>query len=80
MSSSFVGLWFFCAIIATMIGSRKGEAGSAFLFGLILGPLGVILALLSTGSRKKCQFCREYVDKKATVCPRCQKENPIPLK
>ena len=74
---SFGIVFFVSAIISCVIGSRKGEPISSFFFGLFLGPIGVILAILSTGNKKKCQYCQEFVNKKATVCPHCQKENPI---
>ena len=33
-----------CAVIGWMIGSLKGKGGSGFFLGLLLGPLGVIVA------------------------------------
>jgi hypothetical protein len=65
-------VWLVCALIASAIGSKKGEPFSGFLFGAVLGPLGVLLALLSSGNRKPCPACREKIHKKATVCPHCR--------
>lgn len=67
-----VFLWFVCALISAAIGSRKGETGSAFVIGLILGPLGILFALLSSGNRRPCPQCQERIDKKATTCPFCR--------
>lgn len=67
-----VFLWLVCAVAAAAIGSKKGEAGSAFLFGLVLGPIGVLIALASTGNRKPCPTCREPIHKKAEICPHCR--------
>jgi len=66
--------WFICAIIAALIGDRKGEGVAGFLLGLLLGPLGIIAAALSRGNRMNCPYCKELINKKATVCPHCQRE------
>ena len=63
-----------CGIIASILGSRKGIGVSAFFFGLILGPLGVILVLLSKGKRVACPFCDKLIYKVSPVCPHCQQE------
>lgn len=68
--------WVTCGILAAAIGSKKGEAGIGLLLGLLLGPFGVLAAILSSGNRKPCPFCREAVHKDAVVCPRCQREFP----
>jgi len=68
----YVLLWLSCAIIAAVIGNRKGEAGSGFLIGLLFGPFGVLFALLSSGNRKPCPHCKELIHKKAEVCPHCR--------
>ncbi len=65
-------LWFVCALIATAIGSRKGEAGSGFLVGLLFGPLGILFALLSSGDRMPCPHCKERIHEKAEICPHCR--------
>lgn len=67
-------LWLISIIIATSIGSKKGEGLGGFLFGLLLGPIGVVLTLLSSGNRKPCKFCKELIHKDAIVCQHCQKE------
>jgi amino acid transporter len=66
--------WFIFAIAATMIGAKKGLGFSAFMLGLFLGPLGILIVLLSQGNRKNCPYCKELVNKDATRCPHCQKE------
>lgn len=70
----FVIFWFICGLIAAAIGSSKGEGCVGFIIGLILGPLGILAALLSKGNRVRCPYCREYIDKKATKCPKCQSD------
>ena len=57
-----------------MIGSRKGEGCAAFIFGVLLGPFGIVFAIFSKGNRKACPFCKELVHRDAIVCPHCQRE------
>jgi hypothetical protein len=65
--------WMLCGIVATIIGSKKGEGVLGFIVGFLLGPVGVLMAILSKGDRKSCSFCKESIHKKATVCRYCQK-------
>jgi hypothetical protein len=44
--------WLICGLIAGYIYSRRGRSGlSGFFGGLILGPLGIVLALVSSPDR-----------------------------
>ena len=61
-------------IIGAMISSRKGEWGTGFLLGFLLGPIGVLLALFMRGNRKECCHCRALIHKLATVCSHCGRE------
>lgn len=65
-------IWLLSATIAGSIGGRKGEGGKAFLVGLLLGPLGVLLAMVSSGDRRPCPHCAEPVRSIAKVCPHCR--------
>ena len=67
-----VEIWIFSIIIGTIIGSRKGAGVSSFLICLLLGPVGIIFALLGHGNRKQCPSCKEYVHQDATICPHCR--------
>lgn len=73
----FLVLWLACGVIAAMIGSRKGEGCGGFIVGILLGPFGIVAALMSSGNRRACPHCREMIHKQASVCPRCQKEVPV---
>jgi len=43
-----VVLWGTCAVLAAIIGYKKGRAfGGGLLVGLILGPLALVLALIA---------------------------------
>lgn len=45
MAAIFAGL-FFCGLIAGIIGSNRGQGfGTCFFLGVLLGPIGVLIAL-----------------------------------
>jgi|LakMenEpi03Aug12_release.lakeMendotaPanAssembly.Ray.scaffolds.fasta_scaffold3432870_1 hypothetical protein len=72
-----VGSWGICGIIAAIIGSQKsGALGAIFglLVGCLLGPIGVLWALISPGQTRQCRECRKRVDKRATRCPYCRSQ------
>ena len=67
-----------CAVAGAAIRNRKGEPVQGFVAGLVLGPLGVVLAALypvrgrSLGvDQKKCPDCAEWVKGEANVCRFC---------
>jgi hypothetical protein len=67
-------VWLVCAGLAAAIGQRKNEGFKAFLLGLLLGPFGVVIALVSSGNLRPCPHCRSRIDPKATVCPKCTRD------
>ena len=65
-------LWFLCAFAAALIRQRKGgSAAAGAALGFILGPVGVLIALL-TKPPSVCPTCRSPVDAGTVTCPRCQ--------
>ena len=65
-------LWSGFAVVAWAIGASKGEGIKSLFAGLLLGPIGVLLALVSGGDRKPCPHCAEPVRPAAKVCPHCR--------
>lgn len=72
----WVIIWLLCGLIAAAIGAKKGEGCLGFFIGILFGPFGILFALLSAGNRIKCPYCHESMNKKATVCPHCQRAIP----
>lgn len=83
-------VWVLCGFAAAMIYSNKGRSGAtAFLVGIFLGPIGVLLALLTptdaagverkqldAGQMKKCPHCAELIRAEASICRYCNREQP----
>jgi len=62
-------------LVSSVIGSRKGSPIAGTVLGLILGPLGAIIVLLSGDkNRIACQYCAEKIQKVAKICPHCRKD------
>jgi len=68
-------IWLVSVVASAVIGSRKGNPIGATFLGLVLGPIGLIIVLLSgSANRKPCPYCAELIMKKAIVCPHCKRE------
>ena len=90
MEILIVGFWILCGFVSAGIYTSKGRSGAAaFIIGILLGPIGVLLALLTpadkasqerkqvqSGGMMRCAFCKELMRRDATVCPHCQREQP----
>ena len=71
----FILVWVVLGLIGGYIYSRKGRSAVVgFLGGFILGPIGLILALLTRSNLKKCPYCAEYIKPEAKVCKHCGRE------
>jgi len=73
----WVAIWLMCGVIAGFFGYHKGVGFGGFIVGVILGPIGIILVLMSVGNRVRCRFCRQYIDPNSASCQYCHTENPV---
>ena len=48
---NMVVIWAVSVVLSTWISARKGKPKSGFAIGALLGPLGVLVALVSSGVR-----------------------------
>ena len=84
ISIAFI-LWLIFGGIAASVSHEKGRnAVAGFVIGLLLGPLGVFMALveskdqakldaraIKSGKMKRCPTCAEMVKAEATKCRHC---------
>jgi hypothetical protein len=56
---AFVVFWLLCSILGAAMLSRYNKAGTGFLLGLILGPLGLLFVLvIRSGENKRIEQAR----------------------
>ena len=74
--------WICLGIVGAMISNTKGNSGcGGFLLGILLGPIGLLIAFFSSdnekvkrqnkGYTKKCPYCAEFVKPDALICKHC---------
>jgi hypothetical protein len=69
--------WVVPIFVAIKMGKPKGREG--WLYGILLGWLGVLLLAvlpknMSRGAFVECPHCKETIRHSATVCPHCQRD------
>jgi hypothetical protein len=75
MTSTTVLIWISCGIITLLISRKKNGPSpfGSFLLGLLLGPIGIIIALL-----EKPQLPKAPKGMRAVECPRCRAVQNVP--
>src|SRR6266496_3711323 len=63
-------------VVGYLIGQQKNDVATAIVLSILLGPIGWLIAALSSGNLRKCPHCAEFVKPEATVCRHCGKELP----
>lgn len=60
-----------CGVVGAYIAGNKCASTSGFLWGLILGPIGVVVACF-LDERPRCPRCKERVNPQAEICAHCR--------
>ena len=90
----FFLIWVFCGVVAAVIAGSKGRSvGGWLLLGFLLGPFGLVVALLpsidqkaqqeaqrvgTSGNYRKCPMCAEAIRVEAVKCRYCQSDVALP--
>ena len=86
MDSSWIcvglaGCAFFCSLLGAAVASPQKQAGLGCLLGLLLGPIGVLIAVLVRGKPASalpvsCHSCKKIIQPGDPACPHCGADRP----
>ncbi len=66
-----LGWWLLFAAVVGAIGAVKGRPGLGCALGLLLGPVGLVILLVMSGTLRDCPHCSALISRVAPVCSRC---------
>ena len=65
----------FFMLATALVGYHKNNIVAGILLGYVLGPIGLVLILLSQDRRHgHCPHCSAKVDRHAYHCPHCEQK------
>lgn len=71
----YVLIWALFGVVSAVVAANKGHPWFGWFFaGVLLGPFGLILALVKPPRGKLCPRCAELVKDEASVCRHCGTE------
>ncbi|ABV85617.1 hypothetical protein Spea_0289 [Shewanella pealeana ATCC 700345] len=71
----WLGFYIAMLIASIAIGYSKGNIVAGALLGYVLGPIGVLLLLLSKDRKMlSCPECSAKIHRHSYICPRCQQK------
>ncbi len=63
-------------VIGGSIGAWRGRPGFGIFWGMLAGPLGWLVVLLSADARRRCPWCQMVIPDAAVVCGHCTRQLP----
>jgi hypothetical protein len=61
-----------CALFGLLIGSPKNRGAEGFLWGFLLGPIGLlVIAVQGKVYKRRCPYCRAGIPESASRCRHC---------